>query len=164
MKTNFSVITNLKKVVFFGLLLNSAIVQAQDYISPQKLVEEFYINYNGLARNLDASKITNLLTDDFNKLEFTSNVQNIEEYESELNKWIEEVTLYPENIKFLSIVETHVNIEEEDYAVIICMVSPKGRGEGLDGMDIWQNHTFVLKRIGDEWKIQLLYINQIDVG
>ena len=163
MKTNFSII-HLKKIIFFGFLLNSAIIQAQDYTSPKKLVEEFYLNYNGLARNLDASKITNLLTDDFKKLEFTSNVQNLEDYESELNNRIEEVTLYPEKIKFLSIVQTHIFIEEEEYAVIICMVSPKGRGEGLDGMDIWQNHTFALKRIDDKWKIQLLYINQIDVG
>ena len=44
------------------------------------------------------------------------------------------------------------------------MVSPRGSAEGLNGLDISENQTFVLKKVNNIWKIQLLYINKIDIG
>jgi len=150
----------IKALLFSFIIMNSLGLISQTNAESLKLVQEFYSNHNGLSRSLDPSKVTNLLTDDFKKIQFTDSVQNLEQYKSSLDDLIEDVTLYPESIKFLKIIKTTVNIVESDYAIVICLISPKGK----EGMDVWENHTFCLKKVDDVWKIQLLYINIIDVG
>lgn len=151
----------------FKLLPNkntSTLTTTQTDADPQTVVQEFYTQLNTLAKNQDPSKIISLLTDDFTKLQFTDSLQNLTQYKEALTDLIEDVTLNPDKIRFYKIQKTTKKIVEANYAVIICMLIPKGKGEGLGAMDIWENHTFIMKKIGEAWKIQLLYINQIDVG
>jgi len=164
MKTKKTISAKLKQLVFIGLLLSSSFVNAQSNTDPVKLVQEYYKQLNGLPKNQEPDKIIELLTDDFSKLEFTDSLENSAQFKETLGDIVENNTLRPNTIKFYKVLQTTKKIVEENYAVIICMVSPRGTAEGLSGLDVYENQTFVLKKINNVWKIQLLYINKIDIG
>lgn len=159
-----SISAKIKQLTIIALFLNSFIVSAQSNSEPQKVVQEYYKQLNGLPKNQEPDKIIELLTEDFSKLEFTDSLENSSQFKETLGDIIENNSLRPYTIKFYKVIQTTKKIVDSAYSIIICMVSPRGTAEGLDGLDIYENHTFVLKKIDNVWKIQLLYINKIDIG